>query len=87
MRTSVTIQDIDNETANWINEQARQRGISIESLIIELIHKGITAERESVSPQAYHDLDSLAGTWSDEQAAEFSDSIADFEHVDEMLWQ
>ncbi|MBI4639366.1 MAG: hypothetical protein HY731_01660 [Candidatus Tectomicrobia bacterium] len=44
-------------------------------------------ERESSQLQVYHDLDSLAGTWSDEQASEFLNAIADFEQVDEKLWQ
>lgn len=87
MTTSIVIQDIDDRTSQWINEEAERRGVSVESLVVELIHKGIIAERESISPQLHHDLDSLAGTWSEEQATEFLKAIADFEHVDEKLWQ
>lgn len=87
MRTSITIQDIDEATAKWINEEAKRRGVSIETLVLELIRRGISMERESSQLQAYHDLDPLAGTWSDEQATEFLNAIADFEQVDEKLWQ
>jgi len=59
--------------------------VTIEVLILELIRKGISMEQESSQLQVYHDLDSLAGTWSDEQASEFLNAIADFEQVDEKL--
>lgn len=87
MSTSITIQDIDDVTVKWIDEEAKRRGISVESLIVELIYKGVDAERELLQHPVYHDLDSLAGTWSEEQAAEFLNAVADFEHVDEKLWQ
>jgi len=35
----------------------------------------------------YHDLDSLAGTWSEEDAAEFASATSDFEQVDQQLWR
>ena len=38
-----------------------------------------------VQPQ--NDLDSLAGTWSEEQETEFLNAVADFEQVDEKLWR
>ena len=35
----------------------------------------------------YHDLDFLAGTWSEEDAAEFDNATEGFRRVDEELWQ
>jgi hypothetical protein len=35
----------------------------------------------------YHDLDSLAGTWSDQEANEFLAAVSEFNRVDEKLWQ
>lgn len=87
MSISITIQDIDDAATKWIKEEAERRGISVETLVVELIHRGIIVERESSHHQIYHDLDSLAGTWSEEQANEFLKAIADFERVDEKLWQ
>jgi len=37
--------------------------------------------------EKYHDLDILAGTWSDEETEEFLHSISDFGEVDNMLWK
>ena len=35
----------------------------------------------------YSDLDMLAGTWSEEDAVEFSQATAVFEKIDEDLWK
>lgn len=35
----------------------------------------------------YHDLDKLAGTWSDNDYLEFKRKVADFEKVDEGMWR
>ena len=87
MDVPIIIQSMDEPTVAWINEESERRGISAESLILDLIHKGIVVERSSPELQAYHELDSLAGTWSEEQATEFLNAVDDFEHVDEKLWQ
>jgi hypothetical protein len=87
MSAPITIQDMDEATAEWISDAARRRGVSTETIILELIHKGIDLERQDSHSQTYHDLDALAGTWSAEEADEFLKAIADFEQADEKLWQ
>lgn len=79
MSTNITIQNLDDATAQWISREAERRGITVESLAVELIRKGINIDQQTSPLQAYHDLDSLAGTWSEEQEAEFSNAVADFE--------
>jgi hypothetical protein len=48
-----------------------------------LILQGI----QHLETPTYHDLDHLAATWSDEQAKEFLEAIADLDQVDKELWQ
>lgn len=52
-----------------------------------MIHKGIEADRKTPGFQTYSDLDELAGTWSEEEAAEFLDATADFNQIDHSLWK
>jgi len=82
MGISITIENVDEATAKWIDEEAERRGISVEALTLQLIHKGISVEHKSLQLQTYHDLDFLAGTWDGEQATEFLNAIADFEQAD-----
>jgi hypothetical protein len=85
MSTPIVIDDIDEATVEWINQEAERRGVSTERFVLQLIRKAIFFERSQL--QTYHDLDALAGTWSEEQENEFLNVLADFEQVDEKLWQ
>jgi hypothetical protein len=87
MPESITISNLDEATANWIEREAKRRGANKEAVALNLIRKGIECEREHVAFQTYDDLDSLAGTWSEEQATEFMNATSYFAQVDEKLWQ
>jgi len=84
---SLKVNNIDDTTAQWIKEESKRRGIEVEQVILELIHKGLNIERGPAQLQTYHDLDALAGTWNEEQANEFMNAISDFEKPDDHLWQ
>jgi hypothetical protein len=83
MSTTITIQGVEESVARRLEAEARRRGLSTEEFALELIRRALGAGRG----QTYHDLDSLAGTWSEEQADEFLAAVADFEKVDETLWR
>jgi hypothetical protein len=87
MPESITISSLDEATASWIDKEAKRRGVNKEAIALHLIRKGIECEHGHVVLKTYDDLDSLAGTWSEEQAKEFMDSISYFDQVDEKLWQ
>jgi hypothetical protein len=51
-----------------------------------LLQRGLEWERRRAALPTYHDLDALAGTWSEDEAAAFLQAVADFEQVDPSLW-
>ena len=85
MSFAITIQQIDDITRTWLQQESRRRGVNLEEMVLTLIREGMQAERTTL-PE-YHDLDALAGTWSDADANEFLRNTADFEKIDEALWQ
>ena len=87
MPRSITIDDIDDATASWLAEEARRRGVSVESVAGQLLQSGLESERRWAALSTYHELDALAGTWSEDEAATFLQVVASFEHVDPALWQ
>ena len=87
MNDPITIHHLDDASAEWIEEQASQRGIEKEEIVLQLIHRGIGLELKKEQLPVYHDLDALAGTWSEEDAAEFDRATASFRQVDEELWR
>jgi hypothetical protein len=87
MAKSITVQNIDDITAEWIEKKARNFGVTAETIVIRLIHKGIESDRKTAGFQIYSDLDDLAGTWNEEETAEFLDAVKDFSQIEYNLWK
>jgi hypothetical protein len=83
MERTIVLENLDDTSATWIEQEAERRGIPVEQIALELIQQAI----KDAQLKTYHDLDALAGTWSDKETDEFLSVIADFERVDEQLWQ
>jgi hypothetical protein len=84
---TISLRGIDDETAARLKEQARKENLSVNALILRLIRRGIGLAPGSPRHQRHQELDALAGTWSRDEAAQFLESIRDFEAVDEDLWR
>ena len=72
---------LDALTLSGLKAVARHRKVSVNRLIVETL-------RRQYAPvnQTFDDLDFLAGTWSQAQAAEFEAAIAPFAQIDATLW-
>jgi hypothetical protein len=78
----------DDALAREIEELARRERISRNQAAVRLLRKGACLEEPDQAPDAIGDsLDWFIGSWTDEQARELEDAIADFEMVDEDLWR
>ena len=87
MPKSITIHDVDDATANWLTEEAKRQGTSVERVAGQLLRRALEWERRQAELPTYHDLDAFAGTWNEDEATAFLQAIADFEHVDSVLWR
>ena len=86
MGQPLTIRPLDSTATQWIEHEARRTGMPVEDVVRQLIYRGLEVERQKSRRQRYHDLDSLAGTWSAAEADEFHHAIADLNHIDPTLW-
>jgi hypothetical protein len=78
----------DDAVSRAIEELARRERISRNQAAVRLLRKGARLEEPEQAPNAIGDtLDWFIGSWTDEQAKELDDAIADFERVDEDLWR
>jgi hypothetical protein len=59
MPRSITIEDVDDATANWLVEEAGRRGVSVESIAGQLLQRGLEWERRRAALPTYDDLDAL----------------------------
>ncbi len=85
MATSIQIDDLDDLTVERLQSEAARRGIDFKSLIAEILRE--KAATTTASSKTHHDLDALAGTWSEEEANEFLANIADLGQIDPTLWK
>jgi plasmid stability protein len=82
---AITIRGIDEETDSRLRKMAEESGDSINTTILKLLRKALQLDKDKPYPE-YHDLDSLAGTWSEEERAEFEKSQEGFSQIDRDLW-
>ena len=82
MPITIHLDNLDPQSALWIENEAERRGVTIEQVVLELVRLGIR-----IFPlKTHHELDDLAGTWTDDEADAFLRAVAPFEQVDEELW-
>jgi len=78
----------DDALAREIDDLARREGISRNQAAVRLLRKGARIEEPDQARDAVGDsLDWFIGSWSDKQAKELEEAIADFEMVDQDLWR
>ncbi len=68
MPRSIMIDDIDDATASWLIAEAKRQGVSVERVAGQLLQRALEWERRRTALPPYHDLDALAGTWSEDEA-------------------
>lgn len=83
---TMTLRGIDEKTAEALKERARKEGTSINAVTLRLIRESLGLDKRKRNV-IYNDLDHLAGTWSQEEVAEFERNTAVFEKVDEEIWK
>lgn len=87
MDTEITINNIDKTILERLKFEANQQGLDMKAMVLHLIKKSLGLERIKDNATSYHDLDNLAGTWSDKEFEVFSESINSFSKVEKDLWE
>lgn len=85
--TNLSIRGLDDQATQRLKEEAANQGVSINAFVIGCIRKAVGLSEEAGKDVHYHDLDKLAGTWSEADVADFHEAIAAFERIDENAWQ
>ena len=72
MSISLTIDNLNAEILVRLNSEAQRRGVEVKVLVEEILRDRVGPVAEPNAAQIHHDLDSLAGTWSEEEAFSIS---------------
>lgn len=79
----LTVRNLPPEVARALQEERERRGASLNQTVIDLLRQslGVSAARRS------NGLAKLAGSWSDDDLAEFEAAVADTETIDPEMWR
>lgn len=82
---SISVHGIDEETEKAIEERAKNSGKSVNKIVKELIAKALgLADKPADNREEFSDL---CGVWTEAEAAEFLELIADLEVTDMKDWR
>ena len=82
MNRTLIIDGVDAATFAKLEAQARDRGVELTAFARDLLEQSVGA----LGPVA-HDLDSLAGTWSEADADEFDAAASRMRSIDPETWR
>lgn len=83
--TAITLRNIPPELQEVIQRRADTDGLSLNKTVIRMLEEA-AGQRPATVRELHDDLDHLAGTWSDEEAAAFESALVEQRRVDPELW-
>jgi hypothetical protein len=83
---AITLRNLPDAVAHLIRHRAASEGISLNRAVIEVLEEQLGLGRKPFEPR-HHDLDDLAGSWSEEEARAFDDALVAQRAIDPQLWK
>ncbi|MCL4321656.1 MAG: hypothetical protein M0016_03980 [Deltaproteobacteria bacterium] len=84
----LTIRGIPEEIEAIVKKEAEEKGISLNKAFISLVVKAAGISKEKKKKETiYHDLDSLSGLWTEDEAKIFEKNLASNRKIDKELWK
>jgi len=83
---TLTIRGIDIVLDKKIKERSNINGESINKTILNLLNSAFGLDKKNTF-SIYHDLDYLAGTWTEDDLEKFNNNIKEFNEIDKDLWK
>jgi hypothetical protein len=83
--TAITLRNIPPKLQETIRKRAGMDGLSLNKTVIRMLEEA-AGYRTAIGRGLHRDLDHLAGTWSEEEAAAFDAALAEQRGVDPELW-
>lgn len=83
----VTLRKLPPEVVRAVQRRARERGTSISKAVVSLLEEATGVRPRRGAATLHHDLDALAGSWTEEEARAFERTLREQRRVDPELWQ
>lgn len=84
----VTIRGVGTDLHNALKHEAVRRNVSMNRLVLAVLRDALgLGDGLQASEIEFHDLDHLAGTWTQQEFEEFHEQLFLQRSVDEELWR
>ena len=84
---AITLRNLPPELAKAVRKEANRQRTSINRAVISLLQRKTEPRKSRRRARKYNDLDSLAGSWSKNEAAAFDTALAVQRNLDPELWK
>jgi hypothetical protein len=84
--TAITLRNIPLKLQDAIQKRADAEGLSLNRAVIRMLEEAAGQRRASGKPMRHHDLDHLAGTWTETEASAFESMLAEQRKIDPEIW-
>jgi len=82
----MTLRGLNDEEAQRLREEARREGISLNALLLRLVREAAGLAQRPWRPR-HHDLDDLAGTWTEEESQAILAALEETERIEPGMWE
>ena len=86
MVSNIHLRGVDGVMLAHLKQEALAQDISVNQLILFFLRRDLGLSNHHLRA-THHDLDKLAGTWSEDEAQQFAQAVDAFGKIDEELWR
>ena len=83
---AITVRNLPPAVAKAVKQKARKEKLSLNKAIIKLLEEA-TGTEQGRKKVLHHDLDHLAGTWSEAEYREFMATLREQRQIDPEMWK
>jgi len=83
---AITVRNLPPAVARAVKEKARKEKLSLNKAVLRLLEEA-TGNVDRGKGLLHHDLDHLAGTWSEAEYQEFMKSLHEQRRIDPEMWE
>jgi hypothetical protein len=80
---ALAVRGIDPALRSALEAEASRLGLSLNAVVLRILRDSLGLTETA---GLHHDLDALAGVWSQAEAQGFTEAIRHFEQIDPSLW-
>lgn len=84
---TITLRKLPPELEEKVEARSRELGLSLNKTVIRLLEERLIPSSSALGGRRHTDLDHLSGSWSDEEADEFDESLDQQRQIEPELWR